>query len=179
MQEIHNFSECLQRSHNASDDPFWLDFYAFHFPANLGTFVLNANGQPQYMGVDRLVVLPSGKTLYVDEKVRGRDYNDIALEFVSNNTKGTLGWVEKPLICDFIAYAIFPKVGDKRGYLLPVPQLQSTWITNKERWLREYGSIKAYNKGYQTLCCPVPWDVLKDALRDGMEFIKQNEDIPF
>lgn len=181
MDKIHYFHESLQYSHESSGDPFWIKFYEFHFPGNLGTFALNENGQPQYLGVDRLVLLPSGKALYVDEKTRSCVYDDIAIEYVSNDIRKTPGWAEKPLMCDYIAYAFFPKQSRKKAYLLPVPQLQSVWKMNKLQWLNTYGSRKAFNNGYKTLFCPVPWDVLRCALLGGLEFTEklEDEDIPF
>lgn len=178
MDRIHDFQESLHRSHRASDDPFWAKFYEFHFPNNLGIFALNENGQPQYLGVDRLVLLPSGKALYVDEKTRFCVYEDIAIEYVSSDIRQTPGWAEKPLMCDYIAYAFFPERSQKKAYLLPVPQLQSVWKMNKRQWLNTYGTRNARNNGYKTLFCPVPWNVLRCALLGGLEFIEE-EDIPF
>jgi hypothetical protein len=75
------------------------------------------------------------------------------LEYVSNDQTGTLGWVEKSLMCDYIAYAF---ILSGNAYLLPVIQLQAAWLKNKEKWLKDYGTLKADNKSYKTLNCPVP-----------------------
>ncbi len=94
----------------------------------------------QRNGIDRSIVLQNGKTIWIDEKARGKNkitgkvYTDIALEFLSDEAQKTPGWVCKPLLCDYINYAIIP-LG--RAYLLPVQQLQTAW--------NRYGELSQQN----------------------------------
>lgn len=150
---MNDFDKDLAFSHDAEDLLIWREIYNKAFPGNLGFTSQRANGELQQHGIDRTVILQSGKAIYVDEKVRREDYGDILLEYISNDQTKSPGWVEKPLYCDFIAYAILPS---GKCYILPVPQLQAAWTKNKSSWISNYGTTKAKNRFYKTLGCPVP-----------------------
>jgi len=150
---MNNFKNDLAFSHSAEDLPIWSEIYGKAFPENHGFVNMREDGQLQRLGIDRTVILSSGKAIYIDEKVRRKDYGDILVEYVSNDKTNTKGWAEKPLFCDYIAYAILPSY---MCYLLPVPQLQKAWIENKKLWLSEFGTRLAKNKNYNTLNCPIP-----------------------
>jgi len=156
-----NFKDDLAFSHSCSDEPYWEVIYRKAFSGLQTITDLRESGDHQYKGIDRVLVLKTGKAIYIDEKVRRKDYGDIALEYVSNNTRNTPGWVCKDLFCDYIAYAIQEK---QRCYLLPVIQLQQAWKNNKNKWLESYGERQARNEGYETLFCPVPIPVLFSAM---------------
>jgi len=158
---LNDFNEDLKFSHSAEDLPIWETIYSKAFPDNHGYTNMRNNGQTQQLGIDRTVILSSGKAIYIDEKVRRKDYGDILIEYISNDKKGTKGWAEKPLFCDYIAYAILPT---RMCYLLPVPQLQKAWIGNKKEWLSLFGTKSADNKYYNTLNCPVPVNTLFKAI---------------
>jgi hypothetical protein len=158
---LNDFRKDLEFSHNAEDLELWRTIYDKAFPGNHGYTNMRDNGQTQYLGIDRTVILSSGKAIYIDEKVRRKDYGDILIEYISNDIKKTKGWGEKPLFCDYIAYAILPK---NICYLLPVPQLQKAWSENKPGWLSQYGTRSADNKYYKTLNCPVPINDLFKAI---------------
>ena len=154
MSPVNDFDECLAASHAAHDLPLWREVYQHAFPNMVGMHCLRHDGDHQRAGVDRSVTLWTGKAVLIDEKVRGRNkltgqvYQDIALEYVSNDRRQTPGWVCKPLMCDYIAYAIAP-LGV--AYLLPVHALQAAWSRNCKRWLETKRKIAARNRGYQTL----------------------------
>ena len=169
----HDFHECLARSHAADELPLWREVYEKAFPSMLSMVNHRADGDWQKAGIDRSIVLASSKVLRVDEKIRGRCaatglvYDDILLEHTSNNVRDTPGWVCKPLLADFIAYAIAP-LG--RCYLLPVEQLQAAWRERGETWKHEYRKVEARNVGYATLCTPVPVSVLFAAIGRALRF---------
>jgi len=158
---MNNFKKDLDFSYKAEDLPIWRTIYAKAFPGYQGCTNMRDNGQTQYLGIDRTIVLSSGKAIYVDEKVRRKDYGDILIEYTSNDQKKTKGWAEKPLFCDYIAYAILPS---RKCYLLPVPQLQKAWAKNKEAWISQFGTKPADNTFYKTLNCPVPVNILFKAI---------------
>lgn len=159
---IHNFDDSLKKSHASEELQFWTDLYNKAFRNNFGIHNHRADGEHQRKGIDRSVILDNGKTIWVDEKSRYRaDTGDIMLEYVSADNKNTPGWVEKPLLCDYIAYAFIPS---RKAYLLPVQQLQYSWQDHKQDWIGKYGTLKAKNKNYNTLNCPVPIDVLFPAI---------------
>lgn len=148
----NDFKEDLEFSHQAEGLKIWSDVYAKAFPG-CSTKNNRDDGELQRSGIDRTIVLNSGKAIYVDEKIRREDYGDILLEYISNDKYQTPGWVCKPLFCDYIAYAVLPI---KKCYLLPVPQLQKAWLENKQYWMDTYKLIKAKNKNYNTLSVCVP-----------------------
>lgn len=161
MSTVHDFRRSLTFSHNCSDLSCWAEIYEKAFPTVRAIIDHREDGQHQRAGIDRSVVLAGGKQLYIDEKVREKDWGDIALEYVSNNRTGALGWVEKHLLADYIAYAFLPS---GRAYLFPVPQLQAAWAANRSMWLSKFGTIKAANAGYETLCCCVETNELFKAI---------------
>lgn len=152
----------------AEDLPLWKEVYKKAFPSMIGMYNHRKDGDHQRQGIDRSIILENSKQVLVDEKVRfrnkitGKVYEDIALEYLSNKEKNIPGWVCKPLLSDFIAYAIAP-IGI--CYLLPVIQLQSSWEKNKELWLNSYFSIAAKNYSgnkylYTTMSLCVPVGIL-------------------
>lgn len=163
----HCFADSLAMSHAASDWQGWDQLYRDFFPDFVAMVDHRDNGYWQLQGIDRSLVLSSSKQVLIDEKVRGRNkltgrvYADIALEFVSNNSTGAKGWVCKPLMADYIAYAILP-LG--RCYLLPVVQLQSAWMKLGSEWRYRYGEREAINRGYETIFTPVPVPALFAAI---------------
>jgi len=150
---MNEFRRDLQFSHEAEDLPIWKQVYAEAFPGMIKMVSYRQNGEHQAAGIDRGVYLWNAKEILVDEKVRRKDYGDIALEFLSNDKTGALGWVCKPLRADYIAYAILD-VG--RCFLLPVIQLQTSWEKFGASWRERFGIRHAANPGYRTHFCPVP-----------------------
>lgn len=168
---MNDFYACLQESHEAEDLPLWETVYREAFPNVVAIVSHRKDGFWQRSGIDRSIILETSKQILIDEKARGRNrrtgrvYEDIALEYISNDQTGALGWVCKPLMCDYIAYAIIP---NGICYMLPVLQLQLAWERNKDRWLEDYGSRQAINKNYNTLFCPVPHRDLYAAIGGGL-----------
>lgn len=155
--QTHVFQESLRRSHSASDMPFWETCYSQFFPTMLSMVDHRQDGDHQRMGIDRSVILENGKCYWIDEKVRFKAYNDIALEEWSDQALRKPGWVCKPLMCDYIAYAIAPS---GKCYLLPVPQLQQAWRDNCTLWKGLYREVQANNLGYVTISWAIPAKVL-------------------
>jgi hypothetical protein len=165
---MNDFAECLAMSHAADRLPIWREMYDQAFPEHVGIHCHRDDGIHQRNGIDRSVILRNGKQVTIDEKVRGRNkktgkvYDDIALEYLSDEAREVPGWVCKPLLCDYIAYAIAP-LGV--GYLLPVIPLQQAWERHSTEWYREYGNRKAPNRSWTTVFCPVPAGVVLHAIR--------------
>ena len=164
---IHEFKECLDESHRMQDLPIWTELYAKAFPGGVA-IPHPTDGEHQRAGIDRSVVLANSKQILIDEKVRhphkdGRPWvwDDVLLEYVSNDRTNAPGWVVKALRADYIAYAIL-QTG--KCYLLPVIQLQQAWLKHRDAWLAKYKVRAAQNRTYRTLSCPVPVDVLFPAI---------------
>jgi hypothetical protein len=166
---MNDFDDDLKFSHSCEDLPCWEQIYRAAFPTMLTMTSHRQDGDHQRLGVDRTIVLANSKTIKIDEKARRENYGDIALEFISNDKKKTPGWVEKDLLCDYIAYAIMP-VGI--AYLLPVLQLQLAWSEKKEEWLakaenpkeKKFKICKARNYGYTTHSLALPVEILFPAI---------------
>ncbi len=164
---IHKFASSLAESHAAADLPCWEEMYRKAFPNFAAMVDHREDGPHQRNGIDRSVILSNAKQVLIDEKIRGRNkitgivYSDIALEYLSDTDRKTPGWVCKPLLADYIAYAIGP-IG--KGYLLPVIQLQSAWKKHGNEWIRDYKRIRSQNDGWLTTSVGVPVDVLFRAI---------------
>lgn len=164
---IHDFQERLQYSHDQSEAPFWKEIYIRAFPGMKEMIDVRKDGWAQRGGIDRVIVTDTGRTWTIDEKVRSKDYGDILLEFISNDSTKSPGWVVKDLACDFIAYAVVPK---KQCFLLPVLPLQRAWAQHNAVWLQKYGIKSAQNGFYNTLNCPVPYPELMRKISEAMFF---------
>ena len=163
---VHDFHECLERSHNYADAPWWLEVYRQAFPSLKAAINVRNDGWAQRGGIDRVLTLGSGKTLTVDEKVREKVWPDILLEYLSDEAKRKLGWVAKDLACDYIAYAFVPTA---TCYLLPFHTLRRAWRANSRAWIKQYQRVEAKNKGYVTVSVAVPIAVLMSALTDAIK----------
>lgn len=167
QQTFHDFDQCLAFSHAGSDMPFWEKVYRKAFPTMQSMHDHREDGFHQREGIDRTILLPGAKLLYIDEKLRGKNkrtgkiYEDIALEEWSDEARRKPGWTQKPLRADYIAYAIAP-LG--KCYLLPVPQLQKAWLDNRVYWKAQYWQIRAPNNGYVTVSYGIPVSILFKAL---------------
>lgn len=169
---VHDFRESLAKSHAQADAPWWFEVYRKAFP-DLESFVcVRQDGWAQRGGIDRVLTLSSGKTLSIDEKVRYKDRDDIALEYWSDKARKIPGWVAKDLACDFIAYAFVPS---GRCYLLPFQTLRRAWRENHKSWVKEHYQVVAENPGYKTISVAVPIPVLMKALGDAM-LVRFNND---
>jgi len=167
---MNDFNECLKYSHQAEDLPIWKEIYSKAFPTMVTMINHRQDGDHQRQGIDRSVILSNSKQILIDEKVRRRNYKDIALEYISNDQRNTPGWVCKPLLSDYIAYAI-PVAG--QCYLLPVLQLQLAWTKHKADWMDKYKHCPAENPGYKTWSLAVPVPVLFAAIGAGLRITFQ------
>lgn len=168
----HNdFQKQLEQSHLDSQKPYWEEIYRQAFPNYEQSALCQANGQNQASGLDRAIFTTDKTIIKVDEKVRkrnaltGKVYDDIALEFISDDVLNTPGWVCKKLTADFIAYAIEP-LGI--CYLLPIEPLQDAWRRLSQAWMNDpkHKKIKAINKRgytYYTHSLALPPSVLATA----------------
>jgi len=159
---IHDFDEELEYSEKASEESFWFDVYKKAFPNMVNCMSGWGDTESQRKGIDRVILLANGKTLYVDEKKRRKVYRDFLLEYISVDKTGAPGWMEKELNIDYLAYAFMPI---KRCYLLPWPLLRRAWLHFKNDWLNKYPIKPAENKGYKTLSVAVPRNIVIQAIK--------------
>lgn len=161
----HDFHASLAFSNSFIDAPWWMDIYRKAFPTLISAVPVRNDGWAQRGGIDRVITLACGRTYTVDEKVRMNDWPDILLEQWSDEERRKPGWVQKPLACDFIAYAFAPS---RRCYMLPVALLQRAWRLNGRQWIEAHGQRRARNVGYVSTNVPVPLGELAEALLQAM-----------
>lgn len=161
---MNEFATDLAYSEAMSSDEFWEAIYRKAFPDMVGQLPVTGDNQAQRLGIDRLIVLASGRVLRVDEKKRRMVRNDILLEVVSVDTKNAPGWIEKDLAIDYLAYAFMPT---KTCYLFPWDFLRSAWLRHGRDWRAAYGTVAAQNPGYRTISVPVPIKDLRRAVANA------------
>lgn len=174
---VHDFAERLEYSQRLSNEPEWIAFYQRLWPEALSIVRLDADSKWQRAGVDRMIILPNGKEVLIDEKNREKDFSDILLEewsvfFGDAHPENKLGWTLDPSKhIEYVAYAIHPL---QRCYLLPFELLRLAFKHYLPAWKqRKTGKLNWYpkdakNNGYVTRNCAVPWTILKDALAEQM-----------
>lgn len=161
MQQVHDFKQQLAYSAKSSTEPFWDAIYKKAFPSMVAHVRCEGDFQSQRRGVDRLIYLSSDRVLRIDEKKRTGNWPDILLEYISIDTSGSPGWIEKELSIDYLAYAFMPT---QRVYLLPWLLLQRSWVQFGTEWKQKYKTITAQNKGYKTLSVAVPTKIVLSAI---------------
>ena len=161
---VHRFEDSHALSAQYGAD-WWIPIYRQLFPTLMSAVAIEQDGWAQRAGIDRLLTLACGRTFTVDEKIRSEDWPDVLLERWSDERRKSPGWVQKPLACDFIAYAHAPAA---TCVLLPVPALQRAWRQHGRQWIGLYGQRRAQNAGYTSVSVPVPRGVLMQAIVEAM-----------
>lgn len=180
---VHDFDEQLGYSHNQADAPYWQEVYRQAFPDMIHTLDLRQDGWHQRAGRDRAVILASGRSIFIDEKVRRREYDDLLVEIWSRYplsgeppykpcNGSTRGWGAEPKDCDFLAYA-FER--SQICYLLPFLGVRAAWSKHGRMWIDKasakeggYRWIEAQNRTYKTISIAVPTRILQDCVNDAL-----------
>jgi len=156
-------------SHSYEDAPWWLDVYRKAFPTLVAAVSVRRDGWAQRGGIDRMLTLQCGRTIAIDEKVREKDYGDILLERWSDHARREPGWIQKPLACEFIAYAVIPT---QRCWLLPTLSLQRAWRLFGREWDKKYPTCRSANeyqgRKWTTVSIAIPTSILFGAITDAM-----------
>lgn len=160
-----DFTSDLAFSQAHAHEEWWEEVYRSAFPDFDEMAQVSEDGAAQRAGVDRFVKLKGGRIITIDEKVRREKYPDIVLEFWSNKQARVPGWVAKPAWTDWIAYAVKPT---RTCYLLPFQSLRKAWKEHHDDWVALYGARETQNREYTTVWCPVPVDVLFNAMSGAM-----------
>ena len=160
----HDFKEQLAYSEEASGESFWDAVYRKAFPNMVNHMLASGDHDSQRRGIDRVVMLSNGRTLYIDEKKRKKDYPDILLEYISCDTTDAPGWMEKDLSIDYLAYAFMPS---QRVYLLDWLMLRRAWERYSKEWKEKYDCVPAQNVGYKTWCVAIPIPVIMSAVKNA------------
>ena len=175
---VHDFAERLEWSASLSDEAALIEFYRKLWPDMIACVRIDANCKWQRVGVDREIILPGLKHIYIDEKKRDSEYTDVLLEewsvsgFDWNSRQvikpQKIGWaLDGDKQCDYVAYAI-PKNG--LCYLLPFEILRATCVSNLPIWKRNtrWYPKPAKNDTYVTINIAVPWPELQRCMVNEM-----------
>jgi hypothetical protein len=126
----------------------------------------NKNRELQNKGIDQIIVLPKIGKIYVEEKIVFHQWQEILLEYLSNAQKGTPGWIEKDLWCDYLIYAFFET---KTAYVIKWKELKALWDNEKEALKKIYPPVGTPNyNGNNSVCAKVPIDLLQKKLGSNM-----------
>ncbi len=158
---MHDYDADKMISDEYADNPIWETIYRTYFPDYASMASVGPNSWGQKSGIDRVIILQSGKTVNVEEKVRYVDRDDIFLETVSVVEKNVPGWISKPAATDYLCYHFQPS---KRTYMFPFLALRRTWSVGEPFWSRTYGIRTVENKNYHSQGICVPIDIMKIAL---------------
>jgi hypothetical protein len=179
---VHGFEERLAYSHSQSDADYWEEVYRQAFPDFHTMLDLRHDGWHQRAGRDRAVILSSGKSVFIDEKVRSETYGDILIEVWSQyprtgtdpfpSVRGAVpGWAVKPLDCDWLAYAFETT---QTCHMFPFLGIRAAWAKFGAMWSirasnRESGFrwIVARNRSYNTVGIGVPLQALRWCINDA------------
>ena len=164
--KVSDFNDDLDYSMAASDESFWDAVYLRAFPDMAVSIPNPVLSQSQMLGIDRVIHLKSGRTLYVDEKKRRGTWDDILLEYRSNDNTGAQGWMNKQLLIDYLAYAF---MDTKVIYVMDWLSLRRVWIENGLKWSTQFKTITAKNKGYNTLSLAVPIQTLMESINNSIK----------
>lgn len=180
---VHDLQGSLDYSHAQADAPYWHEVYRQAFPDAVATIDLRHDGWHQKAGRDRAVVLSSGRTLHVDEKVRHKAWEDIAVEVWSvyprngsrpwGPTAGAIpGWAAKPLDCDYLAYAFEPI---QTCHLFPYFGIRAAWEKHGSTWRQKaeleedgYRWVEADNGRWWSISIAVPIVTLRKYIEDAL-----------
>lgn len=178
MVARHDFKTSLTRSERDALKPFWRRIYQEAFPDFESMSDPITDLTMQRRGIDRIITLAGGKTLYIDEKLRPKTWTDVLLEKWSSVEHSKPGWAAKPLHCDYVAYAFEDSC---ICYVIPFQQLRRAWEQHGAVWEQRYGIIPADNGSYTTICVPVPIGVLLSAIRDTSMWVNWalDSDVPY
>ena len=153
MNKVHNFRESLDWSNSAEVEEYWQKIYSKLFPTMASMQVTEGKNQCQRLGIDRVIVLKSGKVIRIEEKIRRKNHDDIALEFESGHGNNK-GWANKKLLADYFVYGMPDK-----AYVFPYENFRLVWNKRKYAWKKKYKIITVRNVGWTTKCLCVPFDV--------------------
>lgn len=142
MTTTHDFAESLRYSHEVSAQPWVEQGIRALMPGAVHVQRLPHDAAHQRLGRDWSVMMSTGGTIYLDDKLRTEDWPDVALERWSvypvagqrpyPPVKGTVnGWAVEPTDADFILYGWVPA---RRLMLLPVPAMRTAFMRHGLQW---------------------------------------------
>lgn len=149
----NDFNKQNNKSHSAEVTEFWLAVYMQYFSNMVCWMSPTQKCKAQFAGIDRVILLDNSRTVFIDEKIREKEWGDILFEYVSNNKTMSKGWMDKDLTIDYLAYGF---LDTEKAYIFDWRVLKRIWRFYKNKWIAQYPKIEAKNKGYTTISVAVP-----------------------
>ena len=166
--EETTYQDKLKVSHMYEE--MWHKFYDVKFPGNKEILVITDN-DIQRQGVDKIITTSNDTRVFVEEKTLLDVHDEICFEWLSNSVSGESGWIEKPLICNYLAYAFAPI---ETVYLFEWRVLQAMWKKYGDIWKSSNGckQIVSTTVGkyytYQTYATCVPIFIVEQCYMEIM-----------
>ena len=109
--------------------------------------------------IDKVITLPGGKVIKVEEKLRLKDYNDLLIEETSCVETGSPGWIVKPSMADYLVYYVVPS---HQAHIYRMADIQSEWQSRQDD-LKVIGTkrIACSSTMYHTLNWSLPYRSIK------------------
>lgn len=154
-----DFARSLTRSKADAGREWWAVIYGALFPESTA-IDFNKDEALQRRGVDRVVSIGS-RIVRIEEKVRDREFEDVALEYWSNRGRKVRGWIARnDMLCDYFAYVMLPY---RKCLFFAWPRLRAAWVAHHKEWVAAFPLIEARNPNYTTVSVGVPLPVLEEA----------------
>jgi len=135
-----DFSADLADSHGEGGEPEWCAAYDRLWPG-AKTRDMRQDGPHQRQGIDRILYLPDGNRVTIDEKIRRHDFGDYLLELWDKFTAWEdrrPGWLTDPeKRCTHLAYLVLPT---RTCTLLPLNETRRAWAQFGPEWRRAAGT---------------------------------------
>jgi len=143
--------------------PILRDIYQVFWPDH--TWIDDVRGKdPQLYGLDHIVHFKGNNTETVQAKIRLGNWDDILLEYISNDVTNLPGWMESPMLCNH--FFVLMMAGNI-CYWFHFPSLRNAWNKYKSEWIKlgeqyksGFGKRIAKNPGYNTVSVTVPLKIL-------------------
>jgi hypothetical protein len=157
MQLIHDFRKSLLTSEQTTV-PDSLYFMCFAQGIKIEVCARDTIEQVQDR-IDKVITLPSGKVIKVEEKLRYKDYGDLLVEEFSCVETQSQGWITKPSKADYLVYYIIPT---KTARIYRMSELQNEWSKHNED-IKIYGEkrIAKSSDSYHTLNWSISYKYIK------------------
>jgi hypothetical protein len=160
MGKEHNFYKTLEELKNDNWDEFRFNYYRRWFGNNV-VDIRKSTLQEDCSGIDFVLHMRSGETIFIDEKLTNYDDENFCFEEFSSFEHQTCGWIEKENYkTRYVAY------WKKKHYcyMFDFLTLQKTWLENKEEWKKTCKKIHADNITYTTISWLIPKEKIFKAM---------------
>lgn len=172
---MHNFAESLLKSKKHSSHRIWNIIYERFFPNYTRKKNYEEDMLMQKSGVDDIIEF-QGKPIWIDRKVRfkrkdKRIFQDIILEFWSDEERMSPGWICKRTKAD---YFIYLNLMNAHCYCIPTKSVQLGWQKYHNFWKQKYPKrIRAKNQGWTTVSLGISPEDLDTACSEFGEEVKK------